>query len=110
MYDKNQTKIIDRREMLKVKLKSLAAEARIIRKEERKTHGQLREELYRHRIDVVRRVARNTHIAYGIIRGKTIDQIEPSRQTEPDWDSINKMIMKYGPLNTEDRAKLVKAA
>ncbi|QIN95228.1 hypothetical protein DLP3_065 [Stenotrophomonas phage vB_SmaS_DLP_3] len=110
MYDKTQTKIIDRREMLKVKLKYLAAEARAIRKEERKTHGQLREELYRHRIDIVRKVCRDTHIAYGIIRGKTIDQIEPSRKSEPDWKAINKMIMTYGPLNTEERAKLVKEA
>ncbi|ATS92357.1 hypothetical protein DLP05_071 [Stenotrophomonas phage vB_SmaS_DLP_5] len=107
MYDKTQTKIIDRREMLKVKLKSLAAEARIIRKEESKTHGALRDELHRHRVGIVREVARSTHIAYGIIRGKTLDQIEPNRQTEPNWEAINKMIMKYGPLNTEERAKLV---
>lgn len=96
MYDQNG-KIHDRREMLKIKLKSLAAEAKIIRKEERKTRGTLREELYRHRIDVVRVVARDTHIAYGIIRGKTIDQMEPTRKSEPNWDAIEKMVKKYGP-------------
>ena len=106
MYDKNG-KIIDRREMLKVKLKSLAAESRIIRKEERKAKGSLREELYRHRIDVVRKVTRDTLIAYGLIRGRTIEQMEPNRKSEPDWDAINKMIMKYGPVSSAEKAKLI---
>lgn len=89
-------KLIDRREMLKIKIKSLAEEAKIIRKEERKTKGQLREELYRHRIDVVRAVSRDSLIAYGLIRGKTMDQIEPNRKSEPNWDAIDKMLKKYG--------------
>lgn len=93
MQDKNG-KIIDRREMLKIKLKSLAAETRIIRHQEKKTRGALREELYRHRIDVVRKVARDTHIAYGLIRGRTLEQIEPQSYSSPDWNAINKMIEK----------------
>lgn len=96
MYDKTG-KIVDRREMLRVKLKSLAAEAKIIRREEKRSHGALREELYRHRIDVVRAVSRNTHIAYGLIKGRTLDQMEPTRKSEPDWDAVAKMISKYGP-------------
>ena len=96
MYDKDKN-IIDRREMLRVKLKSLAAEARIIRREEQRTFGALRDELHRHRVDIVRKVARDTHIAYGLIRGKTIDQMEPTRKFDPDWDAVNKMVAKYGP-------------
>lgn len=83
--------------MLKVKLKSLAAEARIIRKEElRARSNDLREELYLHRIGPVREAARNTHLAYGFIRGRTIDEMEPTRKSEPDWKAIQKMLDKYG--------------
>jgi hypothetical protein len=96
MYDKSG-KLLDRREMLKIKIKSLAAEARIIRREERKTTGRLREEMYQHRIGIVRQVTRNTLIAYGLIRGQTIEQMEPNRKSDPDWDAIDKMLKKYGP-------------
>ena len=92
-------KIVDRREMLRVKLKSLAAEAKIIRHEERKTSGELRFELHDHRINVVRKVARETHIAYGLIRGRTIEQIEPGRTEIPAAliPGVKKMVEKYGP-------------
>lgn len=93
-------KIIDRREMLRVKLKSLAEEARIIRREERRTHGRLRDELHLHRIGVVREAARNTHIAYGLIKGRTLEQIEGNAKSAPDWDAIGKMLKKYGPRET----------
>ncbi len=98
MYDQNKT-IVDRREMLRVKLKSLAAEARIIRREEQRTHGALREELHRHRVDVVRKAARDTHVAYALIRGRTYEQIESKTHPDssPDWDTVNKMVKKYGP-------------
>lgn len=97
MYDKHQAfKIHDRREMLRIKLKSLAAEAVIIRSEERKIQGPLREEMHNHRILTVRRAARSTGIAYGLIRGKTLLQMEPSSKTEPDWASIAQMIRRYG--------------
>lgn len=104
MYSKDK-KIIDRREMLKVKLKSLAVEAKIIRHEERKTHGALRDELYRHRIDVVRFESRHTHLAYGLIRGKKLEQIEPQwasdKKPRPfDQDKVNAMVKKYGDGKT----------
>lgn len=97
MYEYKTTKIVDRREMLKIKIKSLAAETKIIKQQERKTHGPLREEMYRHRIDVVRKVTRDSLIAYGIIRGRTIEQMEPNRKSEPDWKAIDKMVATYGP-------------
>lgn len=113
MYDK-QGNIIDRREMLKIKLKSLAAEARIIRQQERaalrnenwmRKEGDpaqypiLSEELHAHRTKVVRKVARDTHIAYGLIRGKAWEQMEPNSKSQPDWDAVEKMVKKYGPRN-----------
>lgn len=91
--------LLDRREMLRVKLKSLAEESRIIRKEERRTDGMLREELHKHRVREVRKAARHTHLAYGLIRGKTPEQIEPNAVIPPDWKAVNAMIRKYGPVN-----------
>jgi hypothetical protein len=110
MYAEDRTTIIDRREMLRVKLKSLAAEARIIRHEELRSKGTIRTELHRHRIDVVRTVARETHIAYGLIRGRTMNQMEPTRKSEPDWDAVAKMLKRYGPANWEPLLEAAKNA
>lgn len=92
-----QEKVHDRREMLRVKVKSLAAEARIIRQEEQRTHGQLRFELHEHRVGVVRDMARSSHLAYGFIRGRTHDEMEPTRKSEPDWEAVRRMCKRYGP-------------
>lgn len=96
MYAKDG-KIIDRREMLKVKIKSLAEEARIIRREEHRTRGELRNELREHRVGIVRSEARATHIAYGLIRGRSLDRIEPGAKRQPDWKKIESMCKRYGP-------------
>lgn len=97
MYNQDK-KIVDRREMLRIKVKSLMEEARIIRKDERRTYGELRDEMHQHRVGVVRSAARNAHIAYGIIRGRTIDEMEPIRYTEPDWEEVQRMVRKYGSV------------
>ncbi len=92
-----EKRTIDERICLKIKLKSLAAEAKIIRKEEKRAKSQsIRESLYRHRIDVVRYEARHTNIAYGFLRGRTYAQIETNPKTPPNWDKIRRMIEKYG--------------
>jgi len=113
MYSKDD-KIIDRREMLKIKVKSLAAEAKIIRFEERKTHGALRTELHLHRIWQVRSEARYTHLAYGLVRGLKLEQIEPKSSKPFDWARVNAMIKKYGSAEQrreiENAEKLKKAA
>lgn len=96
MYNE-QGKIVDRRELLKVKVKSLAAEARIIRHAETKTKGRLREELHLHRVNELRRAARNTHVAYALIRGRTLQQVEPNPGYAPDWSEVERMVKKYGP-------------
>jgi hypothetical protein len=97
MYSKEQTTIIDRREMLRVKVKSLGDEARIIRKEELRTHGQMRFELWHHRVSVVRSEARHAHLALGFIRGRSLEQMEPKSDIPPQWDKIHAMCKKYGP-------------
>ena len=110
-----QVSLVDRREMLRVKLKSLAAEARFIRREELRTHGPMREALHRHRVDTLRYEARATHLAYGLIRGLTIEQMEPNHRPMACADSaiekynrkvahealiekVNAMVRKYGPV------------
>jgi hypothetical protein len=98
MYAKDKTTIIDRREMLRVKLKSLAAEAKIIRREEQRTHGVLRNELHTHRQQLIRRASREAHLAYGFIRGRTLVQMETTSRTKPNWDAIRKMLKAYGPV------------
>ena len=97
MYANDKTTIQDRREMLRIKLKSLAVEARIIRREELRAWGPLREELHRHRIDVVRAAARESHIAYGFIRGRTLEQMEAKSAKPVSWEAVRKMVKKYGP-------------
>lgn len=95
----------DKRTFLKVKIKSLAAEAAIIRKEERKNtkvnefgYNELRQELKFHRIFVVRSEAYHTLLAYGFIRGRTFRQISPKGNPKHvNWDRVWKMIEKYGP-------------
>jgi hypothetical protein len=89
--------LIDRREMLRVKIKSLAEEARIIRKEELRTQGQLRAELHKHRVMDVRYEARVSHLAYGFIRGRTIEQMEGKGTRLTGWKRVAELCKKYGP-------------
>lgn len=100
-----RTPIRDKRRFLKVKIKSLAAEARIIRLEETRAIGTLREELHNHRVLDVRSECRATHIAYAYIRGRRFDQVEQlPRDVHPFWWYRQKpvfcralrMILKYG--------------
>lgn len=100
---------IDEREFLKIKIKSLTAEARIIRDAEKHAHpASLRHSLYVHRVHTVRRAARETCLAYGYIRGVDLRQMEANAGTtnpaglawvNPDWVAIKKMITRYGPKN-----------
>lgn len=91
---------------LKIKIKSLAEESRIIRRQEQKMRGKnwgpksavLRE----HRLCVVRPASRDTHVAYGYLRGRTYAQLEGSAKTQPNWSAILKMVRSYGvPQITE---------
>jgi hypothetical protein len=88
---------MDKRTYLKVKLKSLAAESKIIRREEKKARRHsIREGLYNHRISIVRNVARHTHLAYGFIRGRSYSQIEGRAKDAPAWGKVKTMVEKYG--------------
>lgn len=89
--------MLDERAYLKVKIKSLAEEAKIIRKETKKARSpSIKNGLYLHRIGVVRHEARHTLLAYGFLRGKTYEQLEPGCTKWVDWPKVRKMVEKYG--------------
>lgn len=85
---------------LKVKIKHLAEEARIIRKEANAQYAagnyQKGNDLTNHRKIVVRREARATLIAYQTIRGILYDSYEGNAKSEPDWKAVERMVKKYG--------------
>lgn len=85
----------DHRTFLKVKIKSLAAEAKIIRREEHK-NKKLRHLLAEHRREVVRFEARHTLLAYGFLRGRSYKDLEPKSHVAPTWSKVKSMIERYG--------------
>lgn len=94
--------LVDRREMLRIKAKSLA--------DGRSRSPTIREELHWHRISTVRGEARATYLAYGLIKGKTLDQIEKPKilpRAETVWKKVQTMITKYGPVDPVRKAELI---
>jgi len=81
---------------LKVKVKSLAAEAGIIRFEENKSRGFRKSSLNEHRRGIVRYHARLNQLAYGFLRGRSYHQMEVKAATEPEWDEVRKLIKRFG--------------
>lgn len=88
---------------LRVKIKSLAEEAKIIKLEE-KRNKKAREELYLHRINVVRTEARATLLAYGFIKNKPYRLIESKGVVPPlILSRVLKMLDKYWNTPLENR-------
>jgi hypothetical protein len=90
---------------LKVKIKSLSAEAQIIRKEELRSRGDLRNALRAHRVWDVRSESRATLVAYNFLRGKTLQQTEPRALSEPNWQRVETMVKKYGKVGLPELAE-----
>ena len=89
---------------LKIKAKSLAEEASIIRKEEKrekeKGNTERVQSLHHHRTQRVRRAARSTHLARALLSGKTYAQVEQStRQPLPAGTvkEVERMVSTYAP-------------
>ena len=85
---------------LKIKLKSLAEEARIIRFHERKcgfgiNDEQIRRNIREHRISVVRKESRDSNVAYAFLRGLSYRQVEPSAKTVPDLKNVLAIIERF---------------
>jgi hypothetical protein len=81
---------------LKIKIKSLAEEARIIRLEERKSRTQaLRTGLIDHRKGIVRREARHSLLLYGFMRDWPYSALEDFTKDPPNWSKIQKMGIRF---------------
>jgi hypothetical protein len=89
---------------LKVKIKSLAEESRIIRKEELRSKGTLRNQLRLHRVNDVRSESRATLITYNFLRGISYKRTEPnptyisSHAEKRLWGRVETMVKKYGTV------------
>lgn len=100
-----------RNTFLRVKLKSLTAEAKIIQHEEKKANSfkdySLQNELSEHRKGIVRRETRATILAYQYLRGLPYSVCEspnPNKDNPVDWSSVERMIKKYGGFTKHARA------
>lgn len=93
---------------LKIKLKSLAAEARIIRQDETKAYKSgdydTGNSLHNHRVQGVRWEARATLLAYQYLRGVPYIVCERNARTEPNWDKVWRMAKKYGVLKEDHKS------
>lgn len=91
---------------LKIKISSLAEEAKIIKREERKWNFVTTKDnvafthplyfgLRDHRINVVRTECRYSHIAYGFLRGRAYKQIENKCHEAPNWERVAEIVRKF---------------
>ena len=89
---------------LKIKIKTLAAEARIIRAEEHKWPGPstMRNNLHHHRVISVRHEARASLLAYGFLRGHTYQRMEKTSHTKPYWKRIESIAERFGTGDIRD--------
>lgn len=92
----------DRRVHLKVKIKHLAAEAKIIRHEIAKAKAKrdphLCATLNSHRVLTVRYAARHAQLAYACLRGVPYSAIEAKCYEEPNWTEIRRQALAFGPV------------
>ena len=97
---------------LKMKICSLAAEAKIIRREEHKWKKRRRPEvsasLREHRTGIVRREARHSHLAYGLLRGRTYAMVEQPKSRPADWNRVSGLVAKYGGLGKDEASARVR--
>ncbi len=93
---------------LKIKIMSLAAEARIIRREEQRWYGasDLRRGLRNHRVYEVRTEARAALLAYGYLRGRTYAALETKPAINPSWERVVSLVKKYGSEPKVDQKTL----
>lgn len=112
--------VADRRRELRVKIKSLAAEATIIRKEELRVRDAMTRvagkpeavaqmassfaSLRSHRVSDVRRESRYALLCYAILRGKPWERVEPRPKAgglptgqEVDVEKLTGLLKRFGP-------------
>lgn len=83
---------------LRIKIKSLAAEAEIIRREAKKTKGMTKWGLNHHRTSVVRHHSRHNLLAYGFLRGVPYCVMERNCDEAPDFKMVAEIARRFGPV------------
>lgn len=93
----------NRIKQLKVKIKSLAAEARIIRLETHRTNDIVtKNDLATHRTGIVREEARYSQLAYAFLRGRSYASIEAKTEKELDLARVRKLVERFGVTRSWD--------
>lgn len=95
---------------LKIKIKSVAAETQMIRKEElkyKRGDHPLRTQLREHRMGL-RAGQRETYLAYAFLRERPYKALEANPRSAPNWDRVYKMIERYGKPYFEGRNRTIK--
>lgn len=95
----------NRIKQLKVKIKSLAAESRIIRLEtNRSKDQQTKWDLAHHRTGIVREEARYSQLAYAFLRGRSYASVEAKTDKELDLKRVEKLVERFGVTYSMDES------
>ena len=81
---------------LRIKIKSLADEAKTIRSEANKTTGMVKWGLNHHRTTVVRNYTRKNLLAYGLLIGIPYQVMERRCYEAPDLTAVANLAMRFG--------------
>lgn len=92
---------------LRVNVKSLAAEAKIIRDEMRRaTTKEAREALHYHRMTRVRPEARLAHLALAFTRGVPYKRVEPTANEQPLVKDLTNKVTRFAwTANAEQKIR-----
>jgi hypothetical protein len=93
---------------LKIKISTFAAEARIIRREEKKWKGAhpMRHSLHEHRVVGLRKATRTSCLAYGFLRDRAYEVMETFSYSAPDWAGVEREVLRFGfPYDSEQNLK-----
>lgn len=87
---------------LRVKIKTLTAEAGIIRHEVAKARNPLRAAyMTEHRRGELRYEARHSQLAYGFLRGRQYAELEYLAAEEPNWKKIAKTVARFEDIASQ---------
>lgn len=82
---------------LRVNVKSLAAEAKLIRHEERRAGYQYQTQLVNHRTGYLRTEARYTQLALAYARGQQYEDVEPNSKKGVDTARLAAKLSRFFP-------------
>lgn len=96
---------------LRVNIKSLQEESRIIRKEILRCRDpEIKGVLNYHRIYNVRNESRITQLALSFVKGKKFKDIEPNSKSQPDWNRLYNKIKKHYHIKDSDVKQWIEEA